>query len=431
MRNAVVLGGYGLIGSACMRALAAAGFAVTGIGRSERAAQAANPDAAWVIRDIPSISVEEWRRLLADVDVLVNAAGALQDGARDNLEAIHVTAVSRLVEAARDLPLRFVQISAAGVGPDASTKFMRSKARGDAIVAEQLRNWAILRPTLVLSPEAYGGTALLRGAAALPLILPRVLPNAQVQTVHIDDVAAAVVAAAQDKVPSGLIADLTAPDVQTFAALLDQMRTWQGFPPPRFRPAFPNALLHLTGWGADMLGHLGWRSPLRSTALRALSDGVRGDPSAWLAAGGRPCRSFAATLADLPATRQERLFARLYFGLPLAIATLAAFWCASGLITLIDPGRAMAVLSDRDIPAWISAPTVIGGALADILLGLLILWRPRARLAALGMIGLSVIYLAGSLLVARDLWLDPLGPMVKVLPGMMLAAMVALCLEER
>lgn len=190
-------------------------------------------------------------------------------------------------------------------------------------------------------------------------------------------------------------------------------------------------MLRLVGWCADVLGHLGWRSPLRSTALRALSDGVRGDPAAWHGAGGKPCRPLAATLESLPASRQERLFARFYFLLPLAIAMLALFWCASGAITLIDPARAMMILGGRDIQAWIAVPTVLGGALADILLGVMILWRPSARMAAIGMIGLSVVYLVGSLMVAPDLWLDPLGPMVKVIPSVVLAAMVALTLEER
>ena len=36
----------------------------------------------------------------------------------------------------------------------------------------------------------------------------------------------------------------------------------------------------------------------------------------------------------------------------------------------------------------------------------------------------SLAYLIGSLIVAPDLWADPLSPMFKVLPGMTLAAMV-------
>ncbi|MEM8823882.1 MAG: NAD-dependent epimerase/dehydratase family protein [Pseudomonadota bacterium] len=100
MARVVVMGGYGLIGSACMRALRTAGFEVRGMGRSHAAAHAVVPDVDWVIRDIPSVSVEEWRGILDGVDVVVNASGVLQDGARDDLEAIHVTAVERLVAAA-------------------------------------------------------------------------------------------------------------------------------------------------------------------------------------------------------------------------------------------------------------------------------------------------------------------------------------------
>ncbi len=431
MRKAIVLGGYGLIGSACMRALRAAGFTVIGVGRSRRAALASDPAAEWRFHDLSKLEVTEWRALLADVDVVVNAAGALQDGARDNLEAIHVTMLTRLTEAAQNLPLRIVQISAAGVSAEASTDFFRSKARGDAVLSAHAKNWVILRPTLVLSPDAYGGTALLRGVAGAPLIVPRVLPDTQIQTVHVADLASAVVTAAQGAVPSGTVADITAADLHSFADLVARIRVWQGFPPPRFIPLLPNWLLALSGKGADLLGHLGWRSALRTTALRTLAEGVQGDPMTWTALTGQTCRSLEQTLADLPSTRQERLYARLYFALPFAIAVLALFWSLSGLITLVDPARAIEVLQSRGAPGWFAGFAVFGGAFTDLALGMAILWRVWTRRAAVGMIALSGLYLAGSLIAAPDLWLDPLGPMLKVLPGMVLAAFVALILEER
>lgn len=430
MAKAIVLGGYGLIGSACMRGLADDGFDVTGMGRSRKSATMADPAADWVIRDIPSITVAEWRELLAGVDVVVNASGALQDGAQDDLEAIHVTAIGNLVAGAAELPLRIVQISAAGASLDASTKFLRSKAQGDQIVASS-SDWVILRPALVLAHDAYGGTALLRGAAGLPMALPRILPDTRIQTVSITDVTDAVVAAARGQVPSGLIADLTERAAHSFPKLIAKIRRWQGFDRPIFTLPVPGIFLSAIGAFADLLGHLGWRSPLRSTALAVLKAGIHGDPDTWENAGGRACRSLDATLALLPASRQERLFARAYFALPLAIGTLALFWCVSGLVTLVQPARAMAVLTEHGAPGWMIWPSVIGGALADIALGLAILWRPWAKRAALGMIGLSAGYLLGSLLIAPDLWADPLGPMVKVFPGMALAALVWLLMEDR
>ena len=298
-------------------------------------------------------------------------------------------------------------------------------------MSENLTDYVILRPTLVLSHEAYGGTALLRATAALPLIQPSILQNSQIQTVYVGDVAAAVTLAALDGVPSGTVADLTEEGSHNFPHLMAKVRSWQGWETPVWSPVVPGLCVTTLGRVADLLGALGWRSPLRTTALKTLEDGVQGDPAAWENAGGAPCRSLDQTLALLPATHQERLFARAYFAVPLAIGVLALFWVLSGVITLADPARAMSVLGERAAPSWMMAPTVIGGAVADILLGLGILWRPWARRAALGMIGLSGAYLIGGAIIAPDLWSDPLGPMVKVLPGMALAAMVWLMVEER
>lgn len=431
MRKAIVLGGYGLIGSACIGALRGAGFQIVGIGRSEKAARAADADVHWLIRDIPSVSTDEWREILADADVVVNASGALQDGARDDLEAIHVTAVSRIVDAAEGLPVRFVQISAAGVSAEASTEFFRSKARGDAIISSRASNWVILRPTLVLSPDAYGGTALLRTAASIPMVQPTILPKAQIQTVYIGDVADAVVDAALGKVPNRTVADLTETASRSFPELIAAIRRWQGRKAPAFSPRLPDVLLGISGGIADVLGHLGWRSPLRTTALKALREDIRGDPNTWISKGGRPSRSLDQTLAVLPATRQERLFARAYLALPLAIMTLCLFWCISGLIALLDIPGAMSVLLENSVPKVIAGLTVLGGAVADIFLGLAILWRPWTRLASLGMVAVSSVYLIGSAFFAPELWTDPLGPMIKVFPGMTLATIVWLLMEDR
>ena len=159
----------------------------------------------------------------------------------------------------------------------------------------------------------------------------------------------------------------------------------------------PGFMLRWLGKGEDLLGHLGWRSPLRTTALQALDDGIRGDPTAWAQAGGTPCQSLELSPAQLPSPRQERLFARAFLLLPMAIGVLSLFWCLSGLITLLDPGRAMAVLTDRAVPGWIAPPFVTGGALADIALGLASLWRPWVIRAALGMVGLAAVAGLGGL----------------------------------
>ncbi len=430
MPTVLVLGGYGLIGAACCRALEAAGFDVIGLGRSRAAAMAVAPDRTWIFRDLASLETPEWRDILGGVDVVVNAAGALQDGPRDDLEGVHATMPARLVAAAPP-EMRLVQVSAAGVSAEASTAFFRSKARGDAHVAGASCDWVILRPSLVLAPEAYGGTALLRGAAACPGVLPVVLPGARIQTVHVEDLAAAVVACARGEIAPGTIADISAAEAHTLPALMEKIRAWQGFPAPRLHLRVPDAMLAPIGRLADLPGWLGWRSPLRTTALAVLRDGVHADPGPWVEAGGAPPRELAETLAALPSTRQERLFARLYFVVPLAIAVLSLFWLVSGIVGFARPAAAASVLEGRGLPGWGVYAMVLGGACVDMLLGAAVLSRAWCRRAALGMIVVSLAYLAGGTLFVPGLWLDPLGPLVKVVPSIVLALVVWLGVEER
>ncbi|MCH8169483.1 MAG: NAD(P)H-binding protein, partial [Proteobacteria bacterium] len=185
----LVIGAYGLIGSAVARRLAGAGHKVRGLGRSAARGRRLVPGIDWVEGDLRAMTApDDWTAALDGVATVVNAAGVLQDGARDSLRAVHDTAIRALLAAcaARGVK-RFVQISAAGVSPGAATEFFRSKARGDRAVRASGLEWVILRPGLVIGPDATGGTALLRGLAAFPLVQPLVLGDAPVQTVALAD----------------------------------------------------------------------------------------------------------------------------------------------------------------------------------------------------------------------------------------------------
>ncbi len=429
--KALVLGGYGLIGAACLRGLSQAGLAVTGLGRDPRMARRVAPDADWIIRDLAALTVDEWRQLIADKDVVINASGALQNGARDTLAAIHETAIERLVEALEGTPTRLVQISAVGASRAAHLDFFRTKGNGDAIIQASSIDWVILRPALVVGRDAYGGTALLRAAAAVPFLSPRLFPDVDIQTVFLDDLIDAVVQAAKGDVPSRTLADIAEPEGRPLPETIAMIRRWLGFRRPVAILPIPRCIVSALAFVADRLGHLGWRSPLRSNALTALSEGIGGAPSAWQDAGGKRCRSLEETLAAIPATVQERWFSRLYLLFPLGLATLSLFWILSGLLGLIRHDEAKAVLTTRGVGDGLAAAFVLGGSIIDIALGLAILWRAWVRIACLGMVTVSTAYLIGGTIIAPDLWADPLGAFVKTLPATVLALFVAAIADER
>ncbi|HEX7947376.1 MAG TPA: DoxX-like family protein, partial [Phenylobacterium sp.] len=194
-------------------------------------------------------------------------------------------------------------------------------------------------------------------------------------------------------------------------------------------PSLPAGVGTLISAGADLLGWLGWRSPLRSTSMRVIRDGVTGDAAQAAQVLGRPAKSLPETLAAMPAGVQERWFARMWLLKAPVVAVLSGFWIASGAITLVDPVRAVAAGA-----AYGAAPpegAVIAGAVLDIALGLAVLVRPTARAALAGMILTSLGYLAAGTVLAPGLWLDPLGPLVKVLPAILLAVVALAILDDR
>lgn len=431
-RRILVLGGYGLIGAEVARVLMARGHAVTGLGRDREAARRALPDARWHIRDLRALtSAADWVPLVAGMDMVVNCAGALQEMPGDDLAAVHERAVAALAEACGATGCGIVQISAAGVDEGAGTAFLSTKARGDAAVRASAADWWVLRPGLVLAPSGYGGTGLLRMLAAVPVIQPVAMAGARVQTVAVGDVALAVARAAEGDLAPRQSLDLVEDRASGLGDMLGAIRAWLGFAPARRQIQLPGPLLRLTARAADGLGRLGWRSPLRSTVLAVLADGVRGDPAQTHRALGRPALSLDETLAAMPARAEDRIAARMSLMMPFTVAVLALFWGLSGLVGILSLEEAAAHLAAGGWYIGFAKLAVLFWAGVDIALAGLLLWRRTAKAACMGMVAVSLVYLASATLVTPWMWADPLGPLVKVLPAIMLALVARAMLESR
>jgi uncharacterized protein YbjT (DUF2867 family) len=428
----LVLGGYGLIGSEVMRRLRADGVAVIGFGRSVAKGARLAPDMEWRGANLATLcSAADWAPFLDGVEAVVNASGALQDGAMDKLAASQDEAIRALIAACAQRGVRrFVQISAPGAEANAKTAFMRTKARADQALRESGLVWTILKPGLVISAYAYGGTALMRMLAAFPLVQPLVLAQVRIQTVAAGDVADAVALALSTDRLSRQDIDLVEREQHTLGELIAALRGWLGFAPAYAAIEAPRFAGALIARCADLAGWLGWRSPLRTTALAVLADNVLGDPDASERALGRRLKSLRESLHALPSSLQERTFARAQLAFPLLVSVLAAFWIASGAIALAHAEAAAAALRGTPLAAQ-AEPLVVTGALLDLAIGIGLCVRASARMAAWAAFCVSLGYLILGGLVAPQLWADPLGPFVKFVPEMALALAVAALAEER
>jgi len=128
----------------------------------------------------------------------------------------------------------------------------------------------------------------------------------------------------------------------------------------------------------------------------------------------------------------ERWFARLYLLKPLAIVGIALFWVLTGMITL-GPGRAAAIahLKAAGFPAAYAEPIVVAGAFFDYVLGLLLLLRPATRLVLIAMLVVTPIYMLVGTVLAPQLWLDPLGPLLKIVPLLIATLFTLAILDDR
>jgi uncharacterized protein YbjT (DUF2867 family) len=373
---------------------------------------------------------EDWCPHLAGVDAVVNCAGVLQDSIRDSTSAVHEKAPAALWEAcAQAGVLRVVQISAVGVDRGAVTAFSLSKFAGDRALEASNLDWVILRPSVVVGRSAYGGSALFRGLAALPLTLE--VENAgPLDIVQLDDVAETVARLIEPGAPARVDMELCGPERLRFEEVVARYRAWLGWRPAR-PLKLPRSIMSL-GWRlGDAVSWFGWRPPVRSTAQRELLRGAIGDATAWRAATGIEPQGLTAALAASPASVQERWFARLYLLKPLLFAIFILFWILTAFVAL-GPGWNLAVGVMRASPAApVSELVVIAGAFADMAVAVMLLFRRTAKLGLLTGLFLSVAYLAAGTVLRPDLWADPLGPMLKVWPIIAFNFVLLAVLEER
>jgi uncharacterized protein YbjT (DUF2867 family) len=381
--------------------------------------------------DMRAVRKADWIPLLKGIDAVVNCVGVLQDNAADSTEAAHFDGPSTLFAACEEVGVRkVIHFSAIGMDRDPLTEFSRSKARGDATLMTSSLDWIILRPSVVVGGSAYGGSALFRGLAALPL-LPRLPMTGQLQIVQLADVVSTVLFFLRNDSPTCLAIELAGPERLAFEDVIDEYRLWMGKRPARRVRLPPWAMRAVYSLG-DFAVWLGWRPPIRSTAAAEMGRGATGDPTRWIELTGIKPEALRQALRSSPASVQERWFSRLYLLKPVIFTLFSLFWIATAFMSL-GPGWEIGInlLHEGGVTGVAAPLTVIAGALADLAIGLGIAWRWTARPALHAAFVLSLAYVViGALLVPR-LWIDPLGPMLKILPVLALNMTAIAILEDR
>jgi hypothetical protein len=98
--------------------------------------------------------------------------------------------------------------------------------------------------------------------------------------------------------------------------------------------------------------------------------------------------------------------------------SLVAVWLFTAVASIVElDGQSRQVLAAAGIasPPWLVQLLIVGGAAADLAIGLALWWRP-GRASYLAAFGLLLLMTAVASVLQPTLWLHPLGPLLKNLP---------------
>lgn len=433
-----VLGASGLIGEAVASQLMKDGFPIVAIARRFHASQkAAFGEAAVELPLVPLDAVALSQLFAARrVEIVVNCIGALRGRHGVSIGGIQHSFVERLVAVLRSASPQslLIHVSIPGASDQDHTAFSRTKRLGESAITGGLIPFVILRPGFVVAPAAYGGGALMRALAALPFDLPASEARQALVTTDLCDISRTIAIVAH-RWNSGervwhAVWDVMARGTTTVGEVVEAIRNWFGGPTKTI--VLPRWLLTFGAEAGEVAALFGWSPPIQRTTLCEMRRGVAGHPEAWIAATGIEPISLNAALRHLPATVQEKWFARLYLLKGLIFGSLAAFWILSGLVPLaVAFHDAVAILTKHGVPSALAQSVAIAGSLADIGIGVAIAVRKTSRVGLLAGIALSLCYLIGASILAPNLWVGPLGALVKTVPVILLMFVGLATLESR
>jgi uncharacterized protein YbjT (DUF2867 family) len=235
-RRVAVLGGTGFVGrSLCERLVRAGdGGASVSIVVPTRRAMHANP-----IRFQPGLEVRVCDvhddtglvRLLSGCDAVVNLVAVLH-GSERTFEQVHQLLPQRLARACKAVGIRRVlHVSALGAAPDAPSRYLRSKAAGEAALRDAGLDLTLLRPSVMFGADDRFLNLFARLQAVFP-VMPLAAAEARFQPVWVEDVAEAIVRCLQSSTTIGQTIECTGPDVFTLAELVRLAGRWSGHERP-------------------------------------------------------------------------------------------------------------------------------------------------------------------------------------------------------
>jgi len=276
-----VTGGTGFVGSCLIRHLVEAGNEVVALCRAGSEAKLpASENVEGVAADL--FDANEIAGRLDGCDAVIHLVGIIREfpGKGVTFQRLHVEATRAVVAAAQQAGVkRYLQMSANGTRPGATTPYHRTKWEAEEILRGSSLDWTIFRPSLIFGPGDQFVTMLADLIRKLPVVPVIGDGNYRMSPVLVDDVVRSFVSALQRPETVGETYHCGGPQALSYNEVLDLIGRAMG----RERvPKLHHPLL-LMKPVVSMLESIP-QFPLTRTQLTMLLEGNEVDPAPWAAA---------------------------------------------------------------------------------------------------------------------------------------------------
>lgn len=259
MKNILVIGGSGFLGSAIVRELArrttSADSCFTLPTRREAGAKHLTvlPTARVVEADVHDPAT--LARLMTGQDAVISLVGILKGGEGEPYGAgfarAHVELPRKIADTAKAAGVRRVlHVSALKAAAEAPSGYLRSKAAGEAALQAAGLDLTIFRPSVIFGRGDSFLTLFARMAKIAPFF-PLAGADARFQPVWVEDVAAAVADSLANSQSIGAAYDLCGPTQYALADLVRYATAVAGH--PRAVVGIPEAIGWLQAWAMEFI----------------------------------------------------------------------------------------------------------------------------------------------------------------------------------
>jgi len=375
---------------------------------------------------IQDTSIGDWLPRLTGIDVVINAAGIINETPNQTFDALHNKTPIALFKACQHAGIkRIIQISALGADETAVSQFHLSKKAADDYLMLLDLDWIIVMPSIVYGSGAKS-MSFFTSLAALPITPIIDTGNQKIQPIHINDFSIAVSQLILPSTPARTKISFVGPTPITMREVFTILKRWLGIRKARFIKVPFNLALN-----AVWLNKLMPDNVITKESIQMLNTGNTADPNPFIRSFGFKPRSLADSLDDTPAQQSDKWHAKLLLLRPLLIMSIAFIWIYTGIISaFIYPIESSYTLLARIGITDLFAPIALYGAAAlDFMLGIATFMRYRLKIIGIIQIAIIISYSLLITLFINEQWIHPFGPISKNIP-LIVAILIMIALED-